>query len=496
MPPLVSGVDVTLSVEEGATPQATFGRGLCLSNVTTAITTQADLARHRTVRVYNNAADVKDGGETTAVQDAANVWFGGTIEPQAFLVATQFTVAQPIKIFGGSFTVTEAEGLGDSYSITIGARTITADFDGLTTAAAIATALQTGLNAHSDITGATVSVYDTDKLEIQLPASLTGSVVFDDTADELGLGPDDDVTYYGAIASAEEVDDALSRIVALNNDFTYVALPTDAYNDVSSLETADERIESLAAWAQANDRIFNFADYGDTVRTTDETTSNSALQLALTRRNVAGDYTGDAAGNLSFGIQSVMSAVRFDQVGTARNVANRRIPGVSAHTLTTAQAEELDRKRMNYYRKEGNLQHVRGGRTFGEWYEAAVWILWIQNEIALAAYNYMQGLEAFTASDDDYAGLREALSVPLRQGVDSGFLLPGTVSTAVRNHIRSTTGNTTFDGTLEDGFLVWSAAASTATASQLSNRESLPVYFWAKGAPMINEINISGNYAR
>ena len=295
MPPLVSGVDVTLSVEEGATPQATFGRGLCLSNVTTAITTQADLARHRTVRVYNNAADVKDGGETTAVQDAANVWFGGTIEPQAFLVATQFTVAQPIKIFGGSFTVTEAEGLGDSYSITIGARTITADFDTLTTAAAVATALQTGLNAHSDITGATVAVYDTDKLEIQLPASLTGSVVFDDTADELGLGPDDDVVVlWGYCLDAEEVDDALSRITALNNDFTYVALPTDAYNDVSSLETADERIESLAAWAQANDRIFNFADYGDTVRTTDETTSNSALQLALTRRNVAGDYTGDA----------------------------------------------------------------------------------------------------------------------------------------------------------------------------------------------------------
>ena len=107
-----------------------------------------------------------------------------------------------------------------------------------------------------------------------------------------------------------------------------------------------------------------------------------------------------------------------------------------------------------------------------------------------------RGLKRLRLRDDDYAGLREALSVPLRQGVDSGFLLPGTVSTAVRNHIRSTTGNTTFDGTLEDGFLVWSAAASTATASQLSNRESLPVYFWAKGAPMINEINISGNYAR
>lgn len=496
MPTIVSGVDVTLTVEEGATPQTTFGRGLCLENTTSSLTDEDTVTLKRKVRVYNNATAVQTAGESTTVQAAANVWFGGTIEPQAFVVGTQFAATQPRMVYGDSFVVTEAEALGDSYSFMMGTRSLTISLDTLTTASAVATALQTALNAHTDITGAVVSVIDSDRLQVQLPADLENPGTFSNELDDLGLGTSDTVVYHDGIGTAEEADDALARIVGIDADFTYIALPTDAYNDVSSVESADERVENIAAWAQANGRIFNFADFGSGLLTANETASNSAEQLELTRSNVAGDYTGTEAGLLTFGIQTVMSAVRFNQVGTARNVANRRIPGVSPHTLTTAQAEELDRKRMNYYRKEGNLQHVRGGRTFGEWYEAAVFLLWIENEIGLAAYNYNQGLEAFTASDADYAGLREAISVPLRQGVDSGFLLPGTVSTAVRNHIRSTTGNATFDGVLEDGFLVWNAAAATATATQLSNRTSLPVYFWAKGAPFINEINISGNYAR
>ena len=223
MPQIVSGVDVTLRVEQGATPQATFGRGLCLENVTTALTAEADVTLRRKRRVYSSAAAVKAAGESTALQEAANVWFAGTIEPQEFVAATQFGIAQPRMIYGDSFVVTEAEGLGDSYSITMGSRTITVDLDGLTTAAAVATALQTGLNAHANITGAVVTVIDTNRLSIQLPADLTGSVTFNDTADELGLGPDDTVAYHDGIATAETADDAMARILTLDTNFTLIS---------------------------------------------------------------------------------------------------------------------------------------------------------------------------------------------------------------------------------------------------------------------------------
>ena len=479
----------------GATPQDTFGRGLCLENVTTAQTAEDDVKLRRRARVYSTSLAAQTAGESTEVQAAATAWFGGTREPREFVAGTQFGVNQPIMIYGDSFVVSEAESLGDNYDITMGGRTINVDLDSITTAANIAAALQTGLNAHGDITGAVVSVIDSDRLQIQLPYDLSGSVTFDDTADELGLGPDDTVAYYPGIA-AEEADDALARIVGVDPNFTLIHLPTNAYNDISSGETADSRIATISEWANSNKRMFDFADYGATVLTTGDTTSNMALQAELARRNIAWTYTGDSAGLTPLGNQRVVSAIDFTQVGTIRNVANRVLPGLTPHTLTDEQAAELDRKRANYYRKEGNLQHTRGGRTGGEWYEAAYFLLWLENAVSQAAYDFNLSKEAFIGNDDDYAALREAISVPLVQAVNSGAVSPGVVSDSVRNHIRNTTNNPNFNGRLEEGFLIWNAAAATATASQLNNRESLTVYFWVKGSPLINNINISGNYGR
>ena len=494
MPQVVSGVDVTLSVEQGLSPQGIFGRGLCLENVSNAITTEDDVALKRSVRVYSSASAVREGRESLEVQEAATVWFSGDIEPQRFVVGTQFLTAQPILIFGDEFVVSDVEALGDDYDITMGDYTIDdADFDTLTTAETVATALQTAINANASISGATVSVIDGNRLAIVLPGTLTDSVRFDATAEALGL-TGDGVTYYDGV-SAETATAALTRIASLDSNFTYIHLPTNAYNDANT-ETAVARIRSIAAWAETNDRIFDFAVAGDASLIANESTSILATQSALTQRNTAGTHTGATIGLLPVGQQAVMSAVRWNRARTARNVANRRIPGVTPVIYTDAQAEELDRKRVNYYRREGNLQHTRGGRTFGEWYEAAVFLLWLKNEISLVAYNYLQSLEAFTASDEDYAGLRAFITVPLTQSIASGFLLPGTVSSAVRNEIRQVTGDETFDGVLREGFLVWNAPASTSTTAQLNNRESLPVYFWAKGAPLINSINISGNYAR
>ena len=495
MPQVVSGVDVTLSVEQGLSPQGVFGRGLCLENVSTAVTTEDDVALKRGVRVYSSATAVREGRESLTVQQAATVWFSGDIEPQRFVVGTQFLTAQPILIFGDEFTVSDVEALGDDYDITMGDYTIDdADFDTLTTAETVATALQTAINANASISGATVSVIDGNRLVIALPGTLTGSVRFDATANALGLGPDNDVTYYGGI-SAETATDALTRINAVDSSFTFIHLPTDGYAD-ATVESGNARIRNIAAWAETNDRIFDFAASGDAPLVTNETTSILATQSTLTQRNTAGTHTGATLGLLPVGQQAVMSAVRWNRARTARNVANRRIPGVTPVIYTDTQAQELDRKRVNYYRREGNLQHTRGGRTFGEWYESAVFLLWLKNEIALSAYNYIQSLEAFTASDEDYSGLRAFITVPLTQSIASGFLLPGTVSDAVRNEIRQVTGDESFDGVLREGFLVWNAPVSTSTQTQLNNRESLPIYFWAKGAPMINNINISGNYAR
>ena len=495
MPQLVSGVEVDLRVEQGATPQSTFGRNLCLENVTAAQTTKADVDLRRQARVYSNALAAQTAGETTNVQDAVKAWFGGTRKPQEIAVGTQMLANQPAMIYGDSFTVTAAEALGDSYDVALGSRTISVDLDGLTTAAAVATALQTALNAHSDITGAVVTVYDTDKLQIQLPYDLASIGTFTATADDLGLGPDDEVTYYPGIA-AETADDAVARIAGLDPNFTLIALPTDSYNDVTGVETANDRIATLSTWGHSNKRIFEFAEFGAAVLTKDEEATNAALQYDLARRNVAWSYTGDAAGLLPFANQRVLSAIDFTQADTIRNVANRIMPGITPHVLTDEQAAELDRKKGNYYRREGALRHTRGGRTTGEWYEAAYYLLWLDNAVALAAYNYKMSLEAFIGTDRYYAGLREAISVPLRQSVASGAVSPGQVSDAVRDNIRDTTGNRNFNGRLEDGYLVWNAAAATATNQQLNDRDSLPVYFWVKGSPFINNINVNGVYAR
>ena len=79
-------------------------------------------------------------------------------------------------------------------------------------------------------------------------------------------------------------------------------------------------------------------------------------------------------------------------------------------------------------------------------------------------------------------GLKEVIEDACRKGVRNGGLAPGKVSLGLTNTIRSVTGDSTFDGYLSNGYLVYMPAASSLSAADRAARTPPPYSVWLKGS--------------
>ena len=201
------------------------------------------------------------------------------------MLVSRIGTAQAAFIFGGvTGSITEIEALGDTVAFSLDGNAFTASFDGLTTTAAIASAIQTGIRTITGYASATVTYNADGRYEVTDDANFNAGFTESDAAETLGLS-----AAAGAVvlqtAAVETVTEALNRAETLDDSFYWVvADPT-----ISAVE-AD--IEAVATWVAARNANLVVDVLGLGVLTQGETTSIGAQISALQNNNVNGIYNG------------------------------------------------------------------------------------------------------------------------------------------------------------------------------------------------------------
>ena len=326
------------------------------------------------------------------------------------------------------------------------------------TYAAKATLIQTQIVALGGIfTGATF-VYDTDAFLLTLAGSdaIPGSV-FSDTA----VGTDTDIAAllgmtaasgasYRQGHAAETIGSAIDEIVALATTGAPVALMLDA--DVpANFGTVNTRA-ALAAYAEANGFIYALLDTAEQAVSTGDTTSQTYGVFNRQQGQVAAVYS-EPGQHPDVGLLALLSGQRLDETGSLVNPQGKPLPGVEPTTVSRTQLAELERKRGSVYTIVGGTRSFLGGQTGrdGYWIDAIWWLGWLRNRLEIDIWNAIRTSPKLTRTI-----LAATLNNALEAGVANGGLQPGrAVTTATKDDIITTTGDSDFAGVLTSGYLVW-----------------------------------------
>ena len=103
--------------------------------------------------------------------------------------------------------------------------------------------------------------------------------------------------------------------------------------------------------------------------------------------------------------------------------------GVTAVVYTDAQAAELDRKRMNYYRKYSAVaEETVNGWTFGQWGNTQYFADLLRHALLLAIFRAKKNPKIVPWAPSGVARLRVAVRDVLDLAKAGGFIVPGQAS--------------------------------------------------------------------
>jgi len=487
--PVGPNIDVSIRIGTGGTDLSSTGKTLILEPITSAISGQTDQQFARRARVYSTAVEVTAADESSAVDAAAEIYFGtDEVTPQELMVGSQFLAAQSHVYYCTTQDVTAIEGLGDTYTgLSFAGTQLSLDLDG-ENGSQQASTLQTALDA---VISGTVVSRNSGRLRITVPASgdvgagFTGAQV---ALDAFGLTN----AVYVKGETVETVSDALTRIAELDASFSIVTFTKSGYGTQGPQSEAD-RIASASSWCQANFRQFVFEESGSLPVTANETTSEIAKRYAAGQSRVHGWYAGSERQDVGPAVSALLSSMSIGSQGSNVNLAGNDLSGVDAITLSTAEAAELDRKRANYYRAySDSAKETVNGWTFKEWANTQYFVDLLRHELLTALFNARKAEKIVPWSPRGVAIMRVAIRDVLDLAVDGGFIAPGIATETQRRSIQDATGNNSFDGSMPKGYLIYFPALTSARSGSRSGRSLTGGRFWARGSEAINSVTISG----
>jgi len=310
----------------------------------------------------------------------------------------------------------------------------------------------------------------------------------DDTAIQLNQGVD-----------AETIEEAMAEFKELNDIFYFITLDTE-YNDTStSLD--------LSTWTFTRPYMY-FTESSDTqALVTNDTTSIPAQLFAQQSERTSCDWTPAASTtsglyteNLSLSSAAKLSGgVNFNGSNSVINAALKKRPLIEASTLTTTQSTELDRKRVNRYVPIGGdtvSQTVRDIYEWGYCCANGIWqdirygVDWLVNAIQVDVLDGMLETDLIPQTIQGQMFIKGIIENTCKQGIINGLLAPGETSAIVTNQIITKTGNTDYNGTLANGYLVYPMPLSTMSEAERVARKLPIFYVWVKGSGAVNNVDI------
>lgn len=483
-------VRVTASIAEQGLLRREFGIGLFLTKDQT-LGTGSDA-----IGVFADADDIDSVfADGTEPQEAGNIWFQQDPFPRNLYVGRFFNVADEAKIFGGVHTTLAALQAISDGSFQMNGEDLTAiNLSGASSFADVATALQTKLQAATDVnlTSATVE-YNAVDSRFEMQNNVTGSTSTLTFASAAASGTDISalIGWTEAVGAnldqgvdAESVADALNRLRDLNSDW-YFVMPDSAFTDEEKREVSD--------WVEPREYMAPLASSAAAVLTTGETASLFAQLNTLGVDRTFGDYTPAADPYLHVSSAARLSSINFNQANSLINPAFKSRPGINPATLTSTQRTELDRKRVNYFTSFAGDNIYVLGTMFrgGVWQDVRYWLDWFVDAVRVEVYNLLRQSRRVPQTNDGQVAIQNAIELICKQGINNGGIAPGQLSPALTLDIQQSTNNNAFDGFLPRGYLVYWTPLSLQSQADRNARKASPFQVWLKGSGAINSVDIS-----
>ena len=478
-------VNVTTTIIGGGATRLAFGRGLLVTQ--DELLSAGGTSKVNVFSTLDEATAVLPPGDA---RDAAAVWFAASPRPQSLYVGRWARSAVSTEIIGGTTLGPATSGNLDSGTaqFTLNGSAVSVDLSSADTYAAIASAIQTAVQALAGIFRGATFTYDTDHFELTLAGSddieggALGAGAAADISDLLGMAAGSAGRRYVRGSNAESVVDGVQTMIDLttrSGEPTAVMLAGDVSATDPQAANADPR-ELLSAWAETSELVFALRETSPTALTANEAASLSARVFAANRGRTATVYT--RTGQLpDVALMARMSAMNLGSPRSLITPHAKTLPSVLPTDVTAAQVDELTRKRVSVYTEISNDGALLGGYTSRSdyWLDAIWWLIWLKAELSSAVFRAMRGNDRLTR-----ALLANELRRVMQSGVRNGGIQPGrSVSATTTADIIATTGNLNFNGVLESGWTVW--VDPSPTAQDLADRIAR-FRIWIAGSPAIH----------
>lgn len=490
--PLDNIVTVSDTIESVGVLRRVFGIGLFFTNDQTLGTGSNRVA------VYSNfAGDMADAfAEGTEPYKAGNTWFAQSPFPQNLVVGRWIDTAVSARLYGGQVTTTVSEFAallatgyvkvsidGVDYDVNVDLTTVASYAD---VALAVQNALTTG--------GASVSVtYNATTGAFNVVSSSTGASstlsYFGTPSTGVDLAPylflsSSLATQLDNGADAETIPEALEAILALNDSWYWVMSDNTIFSQAN--------VQSISNWVETGRYMYSVQSSESAILTTGETSTVAYLlyQEQLQRTFVTYSSSSDYK---SVSICARFSSVNFDSANSVITAKFKSLPTITPDDITQTQVSELERKRVNYYTTFATDSIYSEGTTCNNsvYIDTRYALDWFANAVQVDTYDLLRGSGRVAQTDAGEAEIVSVLDGVCRQALTNGMIAGGTVSEVMKSDIIATTGNTSFDGNLTKGYLIWSQPSSAQSQADRAARKATAKKIWLKSSGAIHTVDIS-----
>lgn len=450
------------------------------------------------IRAYTTllgGVDVDFASNTAEYKEAA-AHFGQTPAPDILLIGNRFTTAQAGKLRGSAGV---SATFGDYTGITNGGfdivingvnRQIFAlDFSGAASMAAIATLIQTKLNAALTSTTCT---WTGTKFVITSPTTGTASIVGYAVAPTGGSSPTDASTVLGftfasgALAVAgiaiESMTQTISASLLFNTTWYGLGL-------TSAASTQD--VKDAMAAAQASKFMFF-----ETASDANTPLSVSTSDLAYYAKNLGYDHTAcffDPANPayLSDSAMARLFIVDFTQPNSITTLWGKQAPGFAPANIDETARLALDAKNCNYYVSVGGFSMFLQGKVAnGRFIDEVIGLDWLQATLQNGIFTAMvTSTTDIPNTDEGVQILVHAAEAELAKARTVGLLAPGFWKGQNIGEIK--TGDY-----LEKGYYIFADAVANESPSDRAARKSPPLTAIGIGAGAIQSVALTFTFQR
>jgi len=487
-------VDSVVSVQILVAPQAPvargFGVGLVLGQATI-------LPLYDRVRVYTKLTGgvSVDFASNTEEYKAAQAYFSQSPAPKQLMIGRRFLAAQAGQLRGAGVSSVLATYTGTTnggFDITINGvnRQIFAlDLSGAASMAAIATLIQTKLNAA--LAGTTCTWDGTSRFIITSPTTGTASIVLYAVAPTGGSSPTDASTLLGFSASSgaltiagiatESQTDSLNASAVANPGFYGVTLTAAA---------STQDIKDTMAWTEAGKYVFVY-----TTNDANAKLSASTTDLGYYAKNLgyARSFGQFSSGSPYAAVSAMARAfvVDFDQPNSTITLKFKQEPGIAGEVLTETERLALEGKNLNYYTDVGGfLMLAQGVMANGRYFDEVHGLDWLQATVQNAVFTRLAtAVTKIPLTDRGATKLVQAAQGAFNKALSNGLLAPGT-------WLGADLGEVKYGDFLPTGYYVYAGKKVDMLQADIDARKSPPISAIGIGAGAIHSAAITFTFQR